>query len=116
MSATERGRQAESLAANYLRQRGFQIVAQNWHNRFAEIDLIAEAKGVIHIVEVKYRHQMEWGSGFDYINRDKLQRLHQAAQHWRSEADYSGPIQIDAIAVTGELSRPVIEFLPNITA
>jgi putative endonuclease len=108
MSTTERGRKAEQLAANYLEQRGFKIVAANWHNRYAEIDLI-------HIIEVKYRTHTSWGDGFEAITLDKLSRLKNAAQVWVSQNNHMGPFQIDVISVSGELNRPIIEYLPNIT-
>lgn len=113
MSTTERGRVAEKLAANYLEQRGFKILDRNWHNRYAEIDLVAASQEAIHIVEVKYRARADWGSGFEYINADKAQRLSRAAQFWAQEKQYQGPIQIDVISVTGELTRPIIDYLPN---
>ncbi len=113
MSTTERGRLAEQLAANYLIQRGYKIVDQNWHNRFAELDIIASLAGTIHIVEVKYRAGTAYGGAFEYITRDKAQRLKDAATVWAAQNHHTGPIQIDAIAVTGQLTRPIIDFLEN---
>jgi putative endonuclease len=113
MSTTERGRVAEKLAANYLEQRGFKILKRNWHNRFVEIDLVAEQRGTIHIVEVKYRARTDWGTGFESITHDKAMRLERAAQYWVQETGHTGPIQIDAIAVAGDLKRPIIDYIPN---
>ena len=113
MSTTERGRVAEKLAANYLEQRGYDIAMRNWRSKYAEIDLVATKDSVVHIVEVRYRARHDWGSGFESINHDKALRLQNAAASWAGSYNYQGPLQIDIISISGELTRPVIEYIPN---
>lgn len=113
MSSTERGRVAEKLAANYLVQRGHQILVQNWRNRYAELDIITRKASVIHVVEVKYRLSTEHGGGLEYITPDKVIRLQNAAQIWMREQNLDSAFQIDIITVTGQLTRPVIDYLAN---
>ncbi len=113
MSTTERGRVAEKLAANYLDQRGFRIIARNWHNRYAEIDIIAERLGTIHIIEVKYRLRTDYGGGLEAITPDKVERLRRATLAWATHNHFTGALQIDIISVTGELTHPVIEYLES---
>ena len=113
MSTTERGRVAEKLAANYLEQRGYQVVERNWRNRFAEIDIIARHQGVMHFVEVKYRASSDWGGGLETITYDKAQRMRRAVYQWSHDQSYGGPMQLDVISVSGLLTRPVIEYVPN---
>lgn len=41
MNRRKEGGIYESLAADYLEQQGYQVLARNYHNRFGELDLIA---------------------------------------------------------------------------
>lgn len=116
MTTTATGRSAEALAAAYLREQGYVIVAQNWRNRFCEIDIVARRNGVAHIVEVKYRATTRWGAAAEYISRDKSQRLHRAALAWCQAAQHTGPVQIDVITVEGQLEAPRLEYIPNAIA
>ena len=45
----------EALAAEYLRKKRYQIVAQGYRCRFGEIDLIVKNKKYLAFVEVKLR-------------------------------------------------------------
>lgn len=112
--STELGRRAEGVAAEYLIKKGHRVVDRNWRNRFCEIDLVTSDRfGSIHFVEVKYRKSSNYGSGFDYINHDKIVRMRRAALMWLSEHRGVRDFQIDVMAVEGDLQNPVIEFLPN---
>jgi len=114
MSTTERGRLAESAAADYLETRGFLVLARNWRTRWHEVDIVAQHGPVLHFIEVKYRQNHRYGSGFDYISHDKLQRLARAASNWCQIKHYTGDYQIDAISVSG--AKPfVIELIENVT-
>lgn len=101
---------AEIKAAGWLEDRGFQILDRNWHNRWCEIDLVARRGEVIHIIEVKFRANPNYGSGFDYINRDKLDRLQRAASRYM--IDRNQPYQIDVVAIDSES----IQLVENVTA
>ncbi|HSX01795.1 MAG TPA: YraN family protein [Candidatus Saccharimonadia bacterium] len=111
--SVERGRAAEDLAAAYLEQRGLAIVDRNWRNRWCELDMVARGSHGIHFVEVKYRRRADWGTGFEHITRDKIQRLRRAAVAWNQAHRYVGGYQIDIISMVGELEAPAIEYLPN---
>ncbi len=115
MSATSTGRAAETVAAEYLEHRGYQILDRNWRNRWCELDIVARRAGTIHFVEVKYRASTAWGSPADYINYDKLTRLTRAALAWNQAHRHYGHYQIGLVSVTGSLDSPEIEFLPDIT-
>jgi putative endonuclease len=58
-AAEKRGRTGETLAALYLRLKGYRILARRVRTPVGEIDLIAEKSGVIAFVEVKARTQAD---------------------------------------------------------
>lgn len=111
--SVERGRAAETLAADYLAGRGFEVLDRNWRNRWCELDIVARRGGVVHFVEVKYRRRADWGTGFEAITSDKAQRLRRAALAWNQTSHHSGDYQIDIISVAGELDQAIIDYLPS---
>jgi putative endonuclease len=57
--ALRRGRRAETLAALYLRLKGYRIVARGYRTPVGEIDIIARQGRMLALVEVKYRPQID---------------------------------------------------------
>lgn len=53
--AERQGRWAERLAAQYLRLKGYRILARGWRAPEGEIDLVARRGRVLALVEVKAR-------------------------------------------------------------
>jgi putative endonuclease len=113
--ATEIGRRAEQLGANFLKTQGYKVLAQNWRTRWCEIDIVAERAGIIHIIEVKYRQTSDFGGPASYITPVKLGQLKRAAQLYQAEVGHELAIQIDALSVWGDISDPGLELIENIT-
>jgi putative endonuclease len=57
--AQRRGRSAEFLCRWHLRLRGWRIVAQDWRCPSGEIDIIARRGGVLAVIEVKSRGNVD---------------------------------------------------------
>ena len=55
------GQDNENAAAEYLKQQGYEILAQNFYTRMGEIDLIARDDEYLVFVEVKYRRSASAG-------------------------------------------------------
>jgi putative endonuclease len=49
------GKQGETLAAAWLKEKGFQVIQRNWRYGQTEIDIIAIKEGMLHFIEVKCR-------------------------------------------------------------
>lgn len=82
------GYDAEAQAKNYLEQTGHTIVATNWYNRWAEIDIITQKEQRIYFVEVKSRRSLMQGSGLEYITPKKLKQMQFACEMWVAENDW----------------------------
>jgi uncharacterized protein (TIGR00252 family) len=119
MNTTSIGRQAEDQAAKYLSKNfSYKLLAKNWRTRTCEIDLIMVSQHkakTIHFIEVKYRKSEHFGGGINSINKNKLSRMHDAAQEWLEQnPDYSDyQINIAAIEITGSLN-PRYTFIDSI--
>ena len=74
------GRWGEERAAEYLRDKGFDIAAANWSCRFGEIDLIARNGAFLCFVEVKLRKSAAYGSAAEFVDRRKQGKLRAAAE------------------------------------
>jgi uncharacterized protein (TIGR00252 family) len=95
------GRRAEEVAAQYLLNREYAIVAQNWRTRYCEIDIVARRHHTVYFVEVKYRRSGRQGQGLDYITATKLQRMQFAAQLWVVKNCWAGDYNLAALEVSG---------------
>ncbi len=110
MTNKQTGYEAEGRAAVYLRQQGYEIIDTNWHNRWAEIDIIARKDNRVYFVEVKYRHTGAQGSGLDYITPKKLKQMSFAANMWVADNSWNGEYQLSALGIDGKN----IEFIEQI--
>ena len=101
MNTTAIGRRAEQMAAQYLQQQGYRILAQNWRRRECEIDIVAAKAAAIYLVEVKYRATNTAGNGLERIDNRKLRRMAYAAERWVAENRWQGEYVLAAIEVSG---------------
>jgi putative endonuclease len=96
------GRQAEDVAAAYLKQCKYKIIEMNWKTPRCEIDIIAKKNQCIYFFEVKFRKNSLQGDGFDYITPRKLQQMVYAAETWLAFHEWGGSMQVGAIEVSGK--------------
>ena len=61
MNKRQLGSEKEKLAAEYLQERGYEIVTCNYRCRQAEIDIIAKKEEYLIFIEVKYRKKSVCG-------------------------------------------------------
>lgn len=101
MTTFDTGRQAEAAAAEYLKQQGYQVVAQNWRTRYCEIDIVARKADTVHFIEVKYRQSNAQGAGLDYVTSKKLRQMSFAAEMWVQNHRWSGEYGLGAMEVSG---------------
>lgn len=98
------GRFGESKVAQYLINRKYQILDQNWRCQSGEIDLVAKSPaGTIVFVEVKTRRNFAFGHPLESIDAIKQSRLTRLARNWLRTKKLGAPTyRIDCAAVTLE--------------
>lgn len=74
------GRYAETIAAMYLRCKGYQILARNYKTKVGEIDLIAKKRSLICFLEIKKRKNVETAS--QAIHQKQQKRIIRAAEYF----------------------------------
>lgn len=79
------GRWGEVQTADYLRRKGYQLLAAGWHCRFGEIDLIAENGQYICFTEVKLRKSAKFAPARAFVDARKQGKLRTSAELYLSE-------------------------------
>jgi len=109
------GKIGENLAADFLRKKGFKILAENFCVRGGEIDLIAEKSGRIIFVEVKMRRSKKFGEIAESISPAKQKSLIFAAENWlEKNGKFGSDWQIDLVEIYAPRNfPPQISHLEN---
>lgn len=114
MTNYSHGHDAEKVAAEYLANRGYEVIALNWRRPRAEIDIIAQKAGEpVRCIEVKYRQTDHQGQGLDYITPSKLRQMEFAARLWASESRYNGEYTLAAMELSGP-DYKITEFIEEL--
>jgi putative endonuclease len=89
----------EALAAEYLRKKRYEIVAQGWRCKFGEIDLIVKNRKYLAFVEVKLRKSDRFAAAMEYVDRRKQDRLRMTASLYLSRNETKLQPRFDVIEV-----------------
>lgn len=109
------GRDGEELAVAFLTKKSYQILSQNYHSRFGEIDIIAKENDCIVFVEVKTRNNKSYGTPLEAINKFKLQKIIKTSQFFLNQFKYGDvPYRYDAIEIMFEFGEAKIDHIENI--
>ena len=93
------GAWGEALAADYLRKKRYRLVAAGYRSRFGEIDLIVENKKFLVFVEVKLRKTDRFARAFEYVDRNKQDRLRTTASVYLAERPTKLQPRFDVIEI-----------------
>jgi len=111
LSKLSLGHYGEQIAKQYLAERGYAIIDQNYYTRYGEIDLIVAKNGTIIFVEVKTRTNTAYGYPEDSISKKKKKSLVACAQRYM--INKTQPWQIDVIAITLEGNKAKVLHIEN---
>lgn len=113
MNHCEKGRRAESLAARYLRSRGYRIWKSNWRWGKRELDLVAFHRNELVIVEVKSRTGNAVNDPSEVVDPIKQRNMVLAADAFIRLHGCCRPTRFDVIAVIYRGSGMEIEHIEN---
>jgi putative endonuclease len=110
------GRYGEQVAAQFLTDAGWQVLARNWRCRFGEADLVARDGAAVVICEVKTRRGDGYGGPFAAVGPRKLERLHRLAQCWVEVHGAPAELRFDVIGVwAADRGAARVEHLRGVT-
>ena len=102
------GKEAEEKASLYLQRNGYEILVQNFHSKFGEIDIVAKKEGILHFCEVKFSKVSD---PILRITPSKMNKIIKTIGYFFLTKRMSCDYEIDAILVTPEK----IEMVKNIS-
>jgi len=93
------GNWGESLAATFLRAKGYQVVAMGYRSRYGEIDLIATDAAFVAFVEVKTRKGAAFATAREFVDGRKMERIRTTAEFWLLEHPSALQPRFDVIEI-----------------
>lgn len=93
------GTLGETQAAEFLRQKGWEIVVRNYRHKHAEIDLIVKKQNLLVFVEVKTRSSTSFGEPEAFVDAKKAAKIFEGAEQYTFENNWNGNIRFDIVSV-----------------
>ena len=111
------GSWGESIAAKYLQQKHYKLVAMNYHSRFGEIDLIVSDSNYLVFVEVKLRKSDRFASAYEHVDLHKQQRIRSTAEVFLTEYNTELQPRFDVVEIYApegtDTKRPKINHMED---
>lgn len=109
----ELGQKGELLAAQFLAEKGYEILETNWRFLNLEADIIALKGKTIIIAEVKTRKSNVFGEPEVFVNKQKQKNLIKAANEYiqRNKLDYE--VQFDIISIVTGSNQTKINHIQD---
>lgn len=109
------GQEGESAAEQYLRRKGYRILARNLRSPLGELDLVAEDGHVLVFVEVKARRTGAFGGAIYAVHQRKQEKLIQLAALYLARHHIKDrPCRFDVVLLQGVGTGPAqIEHIQN---
>ena len=108
----KKGKEGEELAADFLKEKGYEIIERNYRHKRSEIDLIVKKNNWLVFVEVKYRTSDAFGYPEEFVDYKKVKNILAGAEEYTYIIDWRGNVRYDIVAVrniNGELEIKHIE-------
>ena len=122
--AKEIGILGETIAKNYLKAHGYEIIEQNFRTRYGEIDIIAfqnsgedKQEEPLVFVEVKTRTGNQFGYPEQSITSTKVEHILAAiTEYLQKENKLDEAWQVDVISIEiNDKQKPIVTHYENVT-
>lgn len=107
MAEVSKGAVGEILAARFLRDKGYMLLASNYRCRFGEIDIIAADRAYIAFVEVKARSEGALFAPREAVTPAKQRRLLKTASLYLMQHPSSLQPRFDVIEIVTAAGSPM---------
>ena len=109
----KRGYEGEQLAADFLVQKGFEVVERNYRHKHSEIDLIVKKGNWLIFVEVKTRSSYAFGYPEEFVDYKKVKTILEGADHYIYKNNWQGNVRYDIVSVRLNKDTPEIVHLED---
>ncbi|ACF13845.1 protein of unknown function UPF0102 [Chloroherpeton thalassium ATCC 35110] len=100
------GKKGEDMASAFLKKCGYQILRRNYRSGNNEIDLITKKDNIVAFVEVKTRHNLNYGHPAEAVTLSKQKELIKAAQNFINDNPSQGvDYRFDVVAIILDESK-----------
>ncbi len=106
----EIGREGENLAAEFLKQKGWEIVSRNFRYGKAEIDLIIKRDDWTIFVEVKTRSSSAYGEPEEFVDEFQARRIFDAAEEFIFSTNWLGHVRFDVVSIKLGTPPEIVHF------
>ena len=97
------GVQGEILAAEFLKENGYKILAQNYKTKIGEIDIVAKDSDTIVFVEVKDRQTKRFGMPREAVTPYKQNKIRTVAtQYLLAKKLTNAQVRFDVVEILGD--------------
>ena len=113
------GNAGEAIAAQYLKNKGYEVIGTNYLKPWGEIDIIAKKKDLLVFCEVKTRERkhVEHYLAEASVNRSKIRKLQKICETYLLEKRYSlhqkWQIDVISVAVDKESKKALVKHFEN---
>lgn len=108
-----KGKKGEQLAVEYLLQKGYVLLEQNWQSGHLEIDIIASTEEFLVIVEVKTRKSNVFGEPETFVTKQKQSNLIRAANNYINKTGIIKEVRFDIVSVIEDQDLSQVKHLEN---
>lgn len=108
------GMEGEMIARQYVEELGFEILETNWRYKHQEIDIIAAAGKILHIIEVKTQLNDHGGLPEENVDRKKIMNLMKAAEAYMLTHEGWTTIQFDVLSILLKKGNPEILWIEDV--
>jgi putative endonuclease len=92
------GKDGESVAIAYLKEKGYRILHTNWRQGYFELDIVARTEDELVFIEVKTRSS-RLTNPEDAVNNQKIRNIISAADCYIKYFDVNLPFRFDIISI-----------------
>ena len=114
MTTRQIGDKGEQAAADWLTERGHEIVARNWRTRYCEIDIVSVKGEVLYFTEVKYRKNDDFGDGLAAITAKKQRQMRFAAELFLADKPECSGMAAKLLAASVSGDPPAVQAVVEI--
>ncbi|WP_378185861.1 YraN family protein [Aquimarina sp. W85] len=107
------GAEGEKLAVDFLKKKEYIIKETNYRYQKAEIDIIAQIKNTLVVVEVKTRSTPEFGNPQEFVKPKQIQLLVKAIDHYINTKDLDMEVRFDIVSIIKNKAGTSIEHLED---